>query len=1609
MDQSLSFTPCLFKTNHPTVHVANVHVNELTTCHGQKILHAFINTIDDIVGLAPVYGSRCVLTKLAMSSSTNGLIIRFPKSTEPNSGSLLLQDLVLCRSGIQKIAFRMDKLAASLFLDHHLLISRAVDLRSTSNADRDSLSAILDALGGELTLLKDNVKRVFKQRETVGTSMHEAAEQAWAACHVLSLSSMSGRVSKVARIDTKALEGAHLSFLAKTLRDADRLDAMKPIFVRNDVQGDFSQKYGVLSLQSDRFKTRIMTSTNQTIRVVGAQGGALLAPVKGRVKGVKGRAAQVTLDGRLEGNTIHSFCTIGKEDLTSAEGQRALIMLQGLNQTNTIVQQPFVKSIWLPGETTTWPPRPPQPVIAITTQQSLNSSQILAVTEILSDKNAISLIQGPPGTGKTSVIAASVTSVMARPGSQTMWLIAQSNVAVKNIAEKLAEVDFFDFKLLVSRDFHFDWHEHLYERIRQRVIESPDFPQDSVEAERLLSGARVILCTISMITSFRLSYVTLSVPVERVIVDEASQIEIGQYLPLLSRFEKTLKKLVFIGDEKQLAPYGHEDLSDLRSVFEVMHLRQRAIFLNTQYRMPVHIGAFISRHVYGGELRTVHSVNAASSCRFKDVPNGEEKQVEGGSWTNPREVMAVMRIARQYHTAGMAYRIITPYDAQRNRLEKALKEEQIPWENKCFCKPPDYWCIYMSFAGTPLGQGRRLDHHTFLNKPPSKGPTTSPQRSYAYGAPSSGSRSPPKPASSTHSQDDEPALARYARLKQRDQNLTTTTTTAKPDRWSVKDTTVNIANAFVLAADDSMQHSSLPNLSNSNSAWASGSRTTATSVPRSTSVEYEKETQSTTVRRFAPPPNRLAPPARSNGASRRPVSKQTSLRQVPDSEGEDDVAPYVRGKSPMEHLASAVQSITSVLPTSFNMRQRSREPEPANTSGNSYDYAAEEQQTQATLAARNSAAHKKGRMSVDNKAYRPSQSDLDESDEEDDDERRTKKRKARKGPAGGPLTSLPVVGADKRKKRKSRGSKANALEDDDDEGSEEGQSEQRSMSHRSIPNSRASQSRGSVPLYARDDSGAVDTSADMEVQLDSIEEGAEPSMYEPALSSPDQSRDLSHSQIANPPMHHAAQSFSVGAFLGKCVNFVARLVLMLFVLGGQIAGTVLDVGARRPYRWAARSGGGLSKLLLVALGLWAAWYALQRGSQLSSSFADWLPTRSPKAPYQAPDIPASNIAELSARLQQIENALSGLALEQERARARASDGAGAWRGAVDGVKSEVQALNRQVRAAADAERIARGRESEGDREARAMVKALEERVGGVEGGVREALEMSREIGKEKGKTQVGPDAAWWGKLGSDLRIKSSDGKDVTGVIAELVDRRASLYSKDTIARPDFALHSAGATIVPSLTSPTYEISPPTIVSKIAGFLSGGNGYAVGRPAVFALHHDSTNGHCWPIRGTTGQLTVALAAPVYVEDITIDHVAKEVATSDMGSAPRDMEVWGMVEGTDNVAKVQAWLAERAAAREDARERGFPVEEEPAYPSTLPRTPLYVRLATFTYDINAPKHVQTFPADPELRALGIDFGIVSLRMLSNWGQDEYTCLYRFRVHGQKLGAMTVGDGA
>jgi DNA replication protein DnaC len=61
---------------------------------------------------------------------------------------------------------------------------------------------------------------------------------------------------------------------------------------------------------------------------------------------------------------------------------------------------------------------------------------------------------GPPGTGKTTTIAAAAAIWVSN--KQPCWIVAQSNVGVKNIAEKLSKKT-VSFKLIVSQEFLFEW------------------------------------------------------------------------------------------------------------------------------------------------------------------------------------------------------------------------------------------------------------------------------------------------------------------------------------------------------------------------------------------------------------------------------------------------------------------------------------------------------------------------------------------------------------------------------------------------------------------------------------------------------------------------------------------------------------------------------------------------------------------------------------------------------------------------------------------------------------------------------------------------------------------------------------------------------------------------------------------------------------------------------------------------------------------------------------------------------------------------------------------------------------------------------------------------
>lgn len=195
----------------------------------------------------------------------------------------------------------------------------------------------------------------------------------------------------------------------------------------------------------------------------------------GVVGDIRGRTGYINSTDKVQlGRTeILTVTSVGRDDPTTAEAKRAAVVLRILQGDKELLgESPWIQNIWFNNDSEvafSWPeiwsqtiePKTPKTptVRPFQLPRVLNSSQQRAVNAMISqqDKYRITIIQGPPGTGKTSVISSFVQLSVKVYNRTGIWLIAQSNVAVKNIAEKLINDNFEEWKLLVSKDFKHDW------------------------------------------------------------------------------------------------------------------------------------------------------------------------------------------------------------------------------------------------------------------------------------------------------------------------------------------------------------------------------------------------------------------------------------------------------------------------------------------------------------------------------------------------------------------------------------------------------------------------------------------------------------------------------------------------------------------------------------------------------------------------------------------------------------------------------------------------------------------------------------------------------------------------------------------------------------------------------------------------------------------------------------------------------------------------------------------------------------------------------------------------------------------------------------------------
>ncbi|XP_029813773.1 SUN domain-containing protein 1 isoform X6 [Manacus vitellinus] len=210
------------------------------------------------------------------------------------------------------------------------------------------------------------------------------------------------------------------------------------------------------------------------------------------------------------------------------------------------------------------------------------------------------------------------------------------------------------------------------------------------------------------------------------------------------------------------------------------------------------------------------------------------------------------------------------------------------------------------------------------------------------------------------------------------------------------------------------------------------------------------------------------------------------------------------------------------------------------------------------------------------------------------------------------------------------------------------------------------------------------------------------------------------------------------------------------------------------------------------------------------------------------------------------------------------------------------------------------------------------------------------------------------KLTSEVVTNAVTNAGISGITEAqaqiIVNNALKLYSQDKTGMVDFALESGGGSILSTRCSETYETK--TALISLFGIPLW---YYSQSPRV-VIQPDMYPGNCWAFKGSQGYLVVRLSMKIYPTAFTVEHIPKTLSpTGNITSAPRNFAVYGLDDEYQEEGKL---------------------------------------LGEYVYDQEG-EPLQMFPVMEENEDA---FQIVELRIFSNWGHAEYTCLYRFRVHGK-----------
>lgn len=186
----------------------------------------------------------------------------------------------------------------------------------------------------------------------------------------------------------------------------------------------------------------------------------------------------------------------------------------------------------------------------------------------------------------------------------------------------------------------------------------------------------------------------------------------------------------------------------------------------------------------------------------------------------------------------------------------------------------------------------------------------------------------------------------------------------------------------------------------------------------------------------------------------------------------------------------------------------------------------------------------------------------------------------------------------------------------------------------------------------------------------------------------------------------------------------------------------------------------------------------------------------------------------------------------------------------------------------------------------------------------------------------------------------------------LIQSALEKYHQDVLNAADYALISRDASILYSITSPTYYHSPAwqQSIFRFVGLVLDSNS------PELAISPQTHVGKCWSMEGNNGTLGIVLSEPIMIDGITIEYPSRSLMKDNMQHAPQSIELLG-------------------------------IENYPKRPRKMKS------LGAIEYDVSADATIQTFQID------SLDtYKAVQIKVHSNWGSLNYTDIYRIRIHGQ-----------